>query len=67
VLIRTALSVVLTLCPPGHPTKDIDAQILVLDLDVDLFRFRKHATVAPSVILPCCSVTHALHAVHADS
>ena len=42
-VMRTAESVVFTLCPPGpDDAEDVDAEVLVLDLDVDLFGLGQH-------------------------
>ena len=65
---RTALSVVLTDWPPGPlAPEDVDAQVLVLDLDIDLFRLGQHGDRrGRGVDAPLrLGLRHALHAMHA--
>ena len=67
-VMRTADSVLLTCWPPAPPdAHGVDAQILVVDLDVDLLGLRQHRDgrgrgVDAALRL---GLRHALHAVHA--
>ena len=67
-VMRTALSVVFTLWPPGPlRAEDVDAQVLVLDPDVHLLGLRQHGHGGGrGVDAPLrLGDRHALHPVHA--
>ena len=64
---RTALSVVLTLWPPGtRGAEDVDLEILGLDLDVHFLRLGQHRHRRRRGVDPPLRLGrgHALHAVH---
>ena len=67
-VIRTAESVVLTLWPPGPlRAEDVDAQVVVVDLDVDLLGLRHHEHAGGAGVHPALRLgdRHPLDAVHA--
>ena len=67
-VMRTAESVVLTLCPPGPGrAEDVDAQVVRVDLDVDLLGLRQHEHAGGGGVDAALRLggRHPLHAVHA--
>ena len=65
---RTALSVVLTDWPPGpRRPEDVDAQILLVDLDIDFLGLRQHRDGRRRGMDAALrlGLRHALHAMHA--
>jgi hypothetical protein len=57
-VIRTAESVVFTLCPPGRGAHDVDLELVLVDLDLDVLDLGHDATVAVEVWMrPCDSVS----------
>ena len=64
---RTAESVVLTDWPPGPRAVDVDAQVALVDLDLDVFDLGQHRNGRRGGVDAALGLgrRHALHAVHA--